>query len=94
MNNPLMAPLAMYPVAGKAVLIPSSLEDADQRSLEEIVSGLVDRRSPFVFVSPKNGPPTDVWLLGRVSGQPYHMSSLGNFAGMRAIGFVPRAGGE
>ena len=93
-NDPLMAPLAMYPVAGKAVLVPPSLKDADRRRLEEVVSGLVARRSPFVFVSPMNGPPTEEWLLGRMSGQPYRVSSLGNFLGMTAIGFLPRAGGK
>jgi mannosyltransferase len=30
-DDPLMAPLAMYPVAGKAVLIPCWLKDADRR---------------------------------------------------------------
>jgi hypothetical protein len=90
MDDPLMAPLAMYPVAGKAVLVPCWLQDADRRRLEEIVSGLVDRRSPFVFVSPNNGPPTDVWLLGRVSGQTYRVANLGSFAGMTVIGFLPR----
>jgi hypothetical protein len=72
------------------LLVPCWLQEADRRRLEEIVSGLVDRRSPFVFVSPNNGPPTDVWLLGRVSGQTYRVSNLGSFAGMTVIGFFPR----
>jgi len=90
-DDPLMAPLAMYPVSGRAVLVPCWLKDADRGRLEEIVSGLVERRSPFVFVSPNNGPPTDMWLRGRLSGEAYRISSLGDFVGMTAIVFFPRA---
>jgi hypothetical protein len=91
LEDPLMAPLAMYPVPGRVELVPCWLEAADRRRLEEIVSGLVFRRAGFVFVSPNNqGPPTDAWLLGRISGENYRTSSLGDFAGMTAIVFEPR----
>ncbi len=91
LDEPLMAPLAMYPVPGHVELAPCWLEEADRRRLEEIVSGLVLRRAGFVFVSPNNqGPPTDAWLLGRISGENYRVSSLGDFAGITAIVFEPR----
>jgi hypothetical protein len=89
-EDPLMAPLAMYLVPGKPVLIPCWLGDADRRRLEEIVSGLVVRRAAFIFISPNDGPPTGIWLLGRLSGEEYRAWSLGDFAGMSAMIFVPQ----
>jgi uncharacterized membrane protein len=87
--NPLMAPLAMYPVSGEAVLIPCWLKDADRRRLEGVVSSLIGRRTAFVFISPNDGPPTDKWLMGRLSAEEYRIESLGDFVGMTALAFLP-----
>jgi hypothetical protein len=89
-EEPLMVPLAMYPVPGKTVLIPLRLEEADRLRLERIVSGLLSRRSGFVFMCPKDGQPADMWLLGRLSAEAYNVSSLGDFEGITAIAFEPR----
>ena len=92
LDEPLMAPLAMYPWPGRVELAPCWLEEADRRRLEEIVSSHVSRHAGFVFVTPNNqGPPTDAWLLGRLSGENYRVSSLGDFAGITALVFEPRA---
>ena len=55
MEDPLMAPLAMYPVPGRAELVPCWLKKADRNQWEGIVSGLVLRRAGFVFISPSIG---------------------------------------
>ena len=90
-EDPLMAPLAMYPVPVKSVrMLPCWLTGTDRRRLEEIVSGLIGRRSTFVFISPSEGPPTATWLLGRLSGEDYRISTLGPFTGMTTIVFQPR----
>jgi mannosyltransferase len=94
LESPLMAPLAMYPVPGRAEAVPYWLENADRRRWEAIVSGLVVRRAGFVFVSPKEGPPADAWLQGRISSENYRVSNLGNFAGITAIVFEPCAPGD
>jgi hypothetical protein len=91
LEGPLMAPLAMYPVPGRVELAPCWLEGTDRRRWEEIVSGLILRRAGFVFVSPSEGPPSGMWLLGRMSGENYRVSSLGAFAGITAIVFAPGA---
>ena len=91
LEGPLMAPLAMYPVPGRVELAPFWLESADLRRWEEIVSGLILRRAGFVFVSPSEGPPSGMWLLGRMSGENYRVSSLGAFEGITAIVFAPGA---
>jgi hypothetical protein len=89
LEDPLMAPLAMYPVPGHAERVPCWLKEADRIKWEGIVSSLVLRRAGFIFVSPNDWPLADAWLLGRVSGEGYRISSLGDFAGITTRVFEP-----
>jgi mannosyltransferase len=88
-EEPLMAPLAMYPVSGKVVMAPCWLDEADRVRLEEVVSRLLLHRAKFLYISPSDAPLTSIWLLGRVSGVGYRSSRLGDFEGMTAIQFTP-----
>jgi hypothetical protein len=90
LDDPLMAPIAMYPVPGRAEPAPCWLKEADRKRWEGIVSSLVLRRAGFMFVSPNDWPMADIWLLGRMSGENYRISSLGDFAGITARVFEPR----
>lgn len=91
LEDPLMAPLAMYPVTGRVERVPFGLETADRRRWEEMVSGLVLRRAEFVLVSSGEASPAGTWLLGRMSGENYRVSGLGGFAGITAMVFEPGA---
>jgi hypothetical protein len=88
-EEPLMAPLAMYPVSGRVLMAPCWLDDADRARLEKVVSALLPQRAKLLYISPSDFPYTSVWLQGRLSGAGYRSSSLGDFQGITAMQFVP-----
>jgi len=89
-DDPLLAPLALYPVAGTVRIASCWVNDADTARMEELVSRLVKDGAPFLYISPSDYQPPATWLLGRLSRAPYDSSSLGAFQGITAIKFDPR----
>jgi hypothetical protein len=88
MEDPTLAPLAMYPVDCNVISAPTGLDFGETRRLEKIVSDIVQRRTTLVFLSRRSGPPVDTWLLGRFSGTGYHVGRLGEFDGLIGIVFT------
>jgi len=89
-DDPLLAPLALYPVPGKVRIAPCWVDDAGAARMEVLVSRLVQDRAPFLYISPSDYQPPAAWLLARLSREPYRSSSLGAFQGIIAISFNPR----
>ena len=89
-DDPLLAPLALYPVPGNVQIAPCGLKKEDAARMDELVSGLLRQRSTFLYVSPSDYAPPSNWLLRRLSTEPYLSSSLGTFRGITAIKFEPR----
>lgn len=87
-EDPTLAPLAMYPVDCNVVSAPIGLGFGETQRLEKIVSGVVQRHTTLVFVSRRYGPPVDTWLLGRFSGTGYRVTRLGEFDGLIGIVFT------
>ena len=88
-EEPLMAPLAMYPVSGRVLIAPCWLDEADRVRLEKVVSAVLPQRGKLLGISPSDFPYTSVWLQGRLSGAGYRWSSLGDFQGITAMQFAP-----
>ncbi len=89
-SEPGAGPVAMYPFPGSVFLLPSALHQPDRMRLDEIVSGLLARRAPFVFVSLGKESPAFVWLQGRLSGAAYDILDMGGYDGLTAARCRPR----
>jgi hypothetical protein len=80
----------MYPASGTVTIMPWGFNEPDRKRLEEIVTSLLSRRARFVFLSLGERPAGFTWLQGRLSGEGYEISALGNFAGLTPCKCQPR----
>jgi 4-amino-4-deoxy-L-arabinose transferase-like glycosyltransferase len=78
-RDALLAPLSIYPIAGKIIPMPFSFREFRNYS-EDIASTILERGDPFLFVGrDQNGRLVEAWLQGRFGRDGFSSRPIGSF---------------
>jgi mannosyltransferase len=81
-SDRLLSPLAKYPVPGRVILLPYSLNDDSKRYVESVTSEILPGYDEFVLMARSEDPEFLAWLRGWFSGQGFAESQLGKPQGI------------
>ena len=82
-----LAPLALYPAAGKVIPLPYRLTDAALPYLEQVVANNLGDQDRFIVVTRNDGDLYLTWLRGRLSEKRYRAEPAGNFGNVHVTVF-------
>jgi len=82
-----LAPLAAYPVEGRAYPLPFSLTDEAERYVSGIIAAVAPDAEQIVLISTELKETYDVWLAERTSALGYRGREVGDFGDIRVLVF-------
>jgi hypothetical protein len=85
-----LAPLALYPGAGKVIPLPYRLTPMALPYMEQIAANDLRDQARFIVVSRGAGEIYQTWLQGRLSEKHYRAEAAGNFGNVHVTVFSLR----
>jgi hypothetical protein len=82
-----LAPLALYPGAGKLIPLPYRLGPLVLPYMEQIAANVLRDQARFIVVARGDGELYQTWLQGRFSEKGYRAELAGNFGNVRVTVF-------
>jgi len=74
-DSPLLCPLSRYPVAGRPILLPFRLKQANLSYMENVTSSILEPSSRFVLMA-RHDDEFRAWLVGRLSDRGFVATDL------------------